>query len=304
MNNSDNMQQSTEQNDFTGVVYGLIGSCIWGSYMAVSSQGIADGFSAEDLAFLRYLTSGLLLLPVLALSNMFRKVGWQRSLVLTLLAGPVFAILALQGFAYAPLIHGTVIQALALILSCLAIVLLCHKEKPKFSYLAALLVLFVGLAAVARPFAVPDHDGTVFWKGDVLFALAGLMWALFLMLVRCWRVDALAATVVVTVLSALIYCPLYLVLHGPLHISMLDFDQVIEQVLFQGVLSGVLALFAFSKAVQYLGLGKAVLFPAFSPAVTMLSGILLFQHIPALSQWLGFSLIAAALFLGFYRELD
>ena len=304
MNNSDNMQQSTEQNDFTGVVYGLLGSCIWGSYMAVSSQGIADGFSAEDLAFLRYLTSGLLLLPVLALSNMFRKVGWQRSLVLTLLAGPVFAILALQGFAYAPLIHGTVIQALALILSCLAIVLLCHKEKPKFSYLAALLVLFVGLAAVARPFAVPDHDGAAFWRGDVLFALAGLMWALFLMLVRYWRVDALAATVVVTVLSALIYCPLYLVLHGPLHISMLDFDQVIEQVLFQGVLSGVLALFAFSKAVQYLGLGKAVLFPAFSPAVTMLSGILLFQHIPVLSQWLGFSLIAAALFLGFYRELD
>lgn len=304
MNNNYKLQQRTEQNDFAGVVYGLIGSCIWGSYMAVSSQGIADGFSAEDLAFLRYLTSGLLLLPLLVLSNQFRRVGWQRSVVLTLLAGPVFAILALHGFIYAPLIHGTVIQALALILSCLLIVLWRSKEKPKFSYMAGLLVLFIGLAAVSGPLLPSQGDSSEIWKGDLLFVAAGVMWALFLTLVWYWQVDALAATVVVAVLSALIYCPLYLLLHGPLHISMLDFDQVIEQVLFQGVLSGVLALFAFSKAVQYLGVGKAVLFPAFSPAVTMLLSILLFHQIPVLSQWLGFTVIAAGLFLGFYREAD
>lgn len=272
--------------------------------MAVSSQGIADGFSAEDLAFLRYLTSGLLLLPLLVLSNMFQKVGWQRSVVLTLLAGPLFAILAVHGFIYAPLIHGTVIQALALIVSCLLIVLWRNKEKPKFSYLAGLLVLFIGLAAVSGPLLPSQGDSSELWKGDLLFVAAGVMWALFMALIWYWRVEALAATVVVSVLSALIYCPLYLLLHGPLHISMLDFDQVIEQVLFQGILSGVLALFAFSKAVQYLGIGKAVLFPTFSPAVTMLLGILLFHQIPVLSQWLGFTVVAAGLFLGFYREAD
>lgn len=302
MNNNYKMQQRTEQNDFAGVVYGLIGSCIWGSCIAVSSQGIEDGFSAEDLAFLRYLTSGLLLLPLLVLSNMFQKVGWQRSVVLTLLAGPLFAILAVHGFIYAPLIHGTVIQALALIFSCLLIVFWRGKEKPKFSYLAGLLVLFIGLAAVSGPLLPSQAEFSELWKGDLLFVAAGLMWGLFMALIWYWRVDALAATVVVAVLSALIYCPLYLLLHGPLYISMLDFDQVIEQVLFQGILSGVLALFAFGKAVQYLGVGKAVLFPALSPAVTMLLGILLFHQIPVLSQWLGFTIITAGLFLGFYRE--
>ena len=162
------MQQRAEQNDFAGVVYGLLGSCIWGSYMAVSSQGIADGFSAEDLGFLRYLTSGLLLLPLLVLSTMFQKVGWQRSVVLTLLAGPVFAILAVHGFIYAPLIHGTVIQALALILSCLLIALWRCKEKPKFSYLAGLLVLFVGLAAVTGPLLPSQGDVSESWKGAEL----------------------------------------------------------------------------------------------------------------------------------------
>lgn len=304
MNNNYKMQQRTEQNDFAGVVYGLLGSCIWGSYMAVSSQGIADGFNAEDLAFLRYLTSALLLLPLLVLSNMFRKVGWQRSVVLTLLAGPVFAVLAVHGFTYAPLIHGTVIQALSLILSCLLLVLWRCKEKPKFSYLFGLFVLFIGLAAVSGPLLPSQVNSSELWKGDLLFVAAGVMWALFMTLIWYWQVDALAVTVVVAVLSALIYCPLYLLLHGPLRISMLDFNQVIEQVLFQGILSGVLALFAFSKAVHYLGVGKAVLFPAFSPAVTMLLGILLFHQIPALSQWLGFTVIAAGLFLGFYREVD
>jgi drug/metabolite transporter (DMT)-like permease len=193
---------------------------------------------------------------------------------------------------------------LALILSCLLIVLWRGKEKPKFSYLAGLLVLFVGLAAVAGPLLPSQGDVSELWTGDLLFAVAGVMWALFLTLIWYWRVDALAATVVVAVLSALIYCPLYLLLHGPLHMSMLDFDQLIEQLLFQGVLSGVLALFAFSKAVQYLGVEKAVLFPAFSPAVTMLLGIVLFHQIPALSQWLGFTVITAGLFLGFYRTTD
>jgi drug/metabolite transporter (DMT)-like permease len=241
---------------------------------------------------------------LLVLSNMFRKVGWQRSVVLTLLAGPVFAVLAVHGFTYAPLIHGTVIQALSLILSCLLFVFWRCKEKPKFSYLFGLLVLFIGLAAVSGPLLPSQGDSSELWKGDLLFVAAGVMWALFVTLIWYWQVDALAVTVVVAVLSALIYCPLYLLLHGLLRISMLDFDLVIEQVLFQGILSGVLALFAFSKAVHYLGVEKAVLFPAFSPAVTMLLGILLFHQIPALSQWLGFTVVAVGLFLGFYREAD
>ncbi|MCA1930457.1 DMT family transporter [Rheinheimera sp.] len=304
MNNSYRMQQKRQQDDFTGVVYGLLGSCIWGACMAVSSQGLNDGFSSEDLAFLRYLTSGLLLLPLLVLSNMFRKVGWGRSILLTLLGGPVFALVAVQGFSYAPLTHGTVIQAVTLILCSLLVLFWRSKEVPKFSYLAGILVLFIGLAAVAGPLLPAPAGATGLWKGDLLFVAAGLIWALFLTLIWYWQVDALAATVVVAVLSALIYCPLYLLVHGPLRISMLDFDQIIEQLMFQGILSGVLASFAFSKAVHYLGVSKAVLFPAFSPAVTLLFGILLFHQIPALSQWLGFTVVAAGLCLGFYREAD
>jgi drug/metabolite transporter (DMT)-like permease len=295
-------QSSSDHNDFAGVVYGLFGSCIWGSYMAISSQGIADGFSAEDLAFLRFLISGLLLLPLLVLSNAFHKVGWRRSVALTLVAGPLFAILALHGFSYAPLIHGTVIQALALILSCLFIALLGCRQKPQFNYLAGLLVLFIGLAAIAWPLLPSAESNDTLWLGDLLFIIAGAIWAVFLTLIWYWRIDALEATVVVAVLSALLYCPLYLMLHGPLRLSMLDFDQVVEQVLFQGLLSGVLASYAFSKSVQYLGVGKAALFPAFSPAVTMLLGILLFHQVPVLSQWLGFTVVTVGLFLGFYRE--
>ena len=293
-----------EHHDFSGVAYGLLGSCIWGACMAVSSEGIADGFSAEDLVFLRYLTSGLLLLPLLALSNLFRQVGWTRALLLTLLAGPVFAVLAAHGFLYAPLVHGTVVQAATLILSGLLLIWWRSKSEPRFSYLAALLVLLVGLAAVAGPLQPLQQEISAVWKGDLLFMLAGVMWALFMALLWYWRVDALAATVVVAVLSALLYCPLYLMLHSPLYLSMLDFDQVVEQVLFQGVLSGVFALYAFNKAVQYLGLRKAVLFPAFAPAITMLLGMLLFHRVPALSQWLGFIIVAAGLLLGFYHDTD
>ena len=299
MNNPFNTRHQTGQHDFEGVVYGLLGSCIWGAFMAVSSQGVNDGFSPEDLTFLRFLTAGLLLAPVLTITNYIGKLGWSRALILTLLAGPAFAIFTTYGLQLSPLLHGTVIQAVTLIVFSLMLMWWLTKERLGGSYLAGLLVLFVGLAAVACPAL---HRQSELLQGDALFIVAGMMWATFMVLIWVWRLDALAVTVVVSVLSALLYCPFYLLSHGPMHISMLDFDEVIEQLMIQGVLSGVMAVFAFSKSVQYLGVSRAALFPALSPAITMVLETMLFQQIPVLSQWIGFSVITAGLVLSFYRD--
>ncbi len=287
--------------EFEGVVYGLLAACIWGCYLAVSGQGLNGGLDASDLAFVGTLTAGLLMLPWLVLCNHFAKVGIKKALVLTLLSGPLFGWLTLHGLSQAPLIHGAVIEAAVLILG--SVLLRRFTRQPAAGHdLVGLAVLLLGLVCVSGVVLPASPPAAESFHGDLFFVAAGLLWALQLVLLARWQVEPVAATVVVCVLSALLYCPLYLWLHGPLHLSMQDSVLIYSQVLVQGLLAALLGFYAFVKSVRYLGPGRAALFPAMSPVVSMILGILLFHQVPDATQWLGFAVVSAGLLLSLYRE--
>jgi drug/metabolite transporter (DMT)-like permease len=105
----------------------------------------------------------------------------------------------------------------------------------------------------------------------------------------------LTATAVVSVLSDAIYVPVYLV-HAGLH-ALVSVSPVVivVQVIAQGVLSGVVALFAFARAVQDLGPGRAALFPALSPGVAILLGIPATGDWPSAVQLAGLGLLTSGL---------
>ena len=70
---------------------------------------------------------------------------------------------------------------------------------------------------------------------------------------------------------------------------------LIEQVVVQGLLSGVLALFSYSIAVRTLGAAKAAIFPALAPAAAILIGIPLVGEVPTALQWLGLAIVSTGL---------
>ena len=59
------------------------------------------------------------------------------------------------------------------------------------------------------------------WLGDLLFFASSILWAGFTLLLRHWRVPALRATAVVSVLSFLIATPSYLAWAGTAHLQAL-----------------------------------------------------------------------------------
>ena len=77
-----------------------------------AKHGIAIGLSPTDLAFHRFVWSGLLLMPLVAKDGLgnLGGVGWPRGLVILVLAGPLQAITSYTGFTLAPLGHGAVIH--------------------------------------------------------------------------------------------------------------------------------------------------------------------------------------------------
>ena len=85
--------------------------------------------------------------------------------------------------------------------------------------------------------------------GDLLFATAGLMWALFGMLVRLWRLDSARATRVSCFFALIVFAPLHAWLYGFDTMRSANLTENLIQVAVQGVLSGALAMYLYSRAV-------------------------------------------------------
>ncbi|MFL9911224.1 DMT family transporter [Paraburkholderia sp. RL17-337-BIB-A] len=280
-----------------GLAFGLLATLIWGGFLVVSRYGISAGLRATDLAFLRYLTSGVILLPWLLRHSPGRLagVGWRRGMCLAVLAGPLFIVVSASGYRFAPLAHAAVIQLGMLTLVSIVLAAKMLGERPGAIRLAGLVVVVSGLAITAGPGLL--HGSSTAWIGDMLFALAGSMWALFSLLQRRWGIAPLAATAVVSVLSAAVYTPVYLACTGLQIFSVAGPAVLVVQIIAQGVLSGVVALFAFSRAVQDLGPGRAALFPALSPGVAILLDIPVSGDLPSAVQLAGLGIMTTGLII-------
>ncbi|WP_426231672.1 DMT family transporter [Pararhizobium sp. DWP3-4] len=278
-----------------GILCGIIAAIIWGAFLTVSRHGIGAGLQASDLAFMRYSTAGLLLLPMLLWRSPWTLggIGWCKGAVLALLAGPLFVLIGANGYHFAPLAHGAVIQLGMLTLMSICLAALVLGERLGLLRIVGLAVLIAGLATIAGPGLL--SGGSQAWIGDILFAVAGSMFACFTILVRRWKISPVNATLAVSVLSGAVYAPIYLATEGLGRLAAASPAMVIEQVGVQGILSGVVALFAFSEAVQHLGAGRAALFPALAPVVAILLGIPLVGELPTAGQWLGLVIATAGL---------
>ncbi|MCM0019657.1 MAG: DMT family transporter, partial [Tagaea sp.] len=235
-----------------GVMLGLGAALIWGSYLALARLGVSSGLAAEDIAFVRYATAGSILLPWFLRNAPARAagVGWTRAAILTLLVGPPFILMGVGGYAYAPLAHGAAIQPAALTLGATALAVVFAGERLGTWRAGGLMAMLAGIVLVAGPLG---GGAAATWKGDLMFAVAGLMWAAFGLLARRWSLSPLQATASVSVLSAAVYAPIYLAGDGLARLLAADPGLLAAQIVVQGALSGVVAVLAFTRATQLLG---------------------------------------------------
>ncbi|HVE22045.1 MAG TPA: DMT family transporter [Acidocella sp.] len=279
-----------------GYAFGFLASLIWGWFLVASRYGVGEGLTAADIAFLRYATAGLIVLPWLLRNTPHRLagVGWVKAGCMALFAGPPFILLSASGYLFAPLAHAAVVQLGALTLFNVLLASIVLREHPSAPRLFGLTLVVVGLIVAAGPALWTGSSHA--WIGDLLFGSAGLSWAIFTVLQRQWGVPAFAATASLSLVSALIYAPAYLLLtHG--RIWHLPWTVLAEQALAQGVFSGVIAIYAFSRAVAAIGASRSALFPATSPGVAILLGIPVTGEIPSCMQVAGLLVLSAGLLI-------
>ena len=127
------------------------------------------------------------------------------------------------------------------------------------------------------------------------------MWALFGMLVKLWRLDSARATRVSCFFALIVFAPLHSLLYGFDTMLSVSLTENLIQVAVQGVLSGALAMYLYSRAVVILGAGQAAIFPSLVPPLTLAIAFITLGIIPTLPQFAGLAVVMIGFWLAMKR---
>ena len=287
----DQRSRATAHPVLIGIVFGTLASLCWAAGFVAAKHGVGIGFSPADLALHRYFWTGLFLIPLALRQGAVRLggVGWGRGLMLAILSGPPQAMLAYSGFILVPLGHGTTIQPACATLGGLILASLVLHERATPQRIIGGAIIVIGLIV----FGVESLTtiGTHGVGGDLLFAGAGISWALFGMLLRLWRVYGLQAAAVTGTLSVLVFAPLHAIFIGYGDIPRLGWTENLIQIVVQGIVAGALPIYLFARTVILLGAGRAGTFPALVPGFSLIIGYLALGIVPSIAQVVGLAIV-------------
>jgi drug/metabolite transporter (DMT)-like permease len=267
-----------------GVACGAGAALCWALGFVAARHGVTVGVSPLVLALHRFVWPGLALLPFLVTKGFgdLGGTGWGRGFALALFGGLPLGLLSYLGYLFVPLGHGGVIQPSCAALGGMLLARFVLKEPLPARRIAGALAMVLGLGIIGTE--ALRTIGVHGVAGDLLFVAAGGFFATFGMLVRLWRVPAMQAAAITSVLSLV-----------GLPIVLLKFDNLVAaglsenllQAVVQGGFTGAGGTYLFTRAVVLLGASRAVLFPSLVPPFVLLAGFLALGEVPSISQLAG-----------------
>ncbi len=260
-----------------GISWALLAVAIWSGWMVVTRLAVTSVLSAEDLAALRFSSAGILLLPIIWRRGFaLNRLGWKGLVLVVLCAGVPYVLLASHGLALARAAEAGVLipGAIPLFVGILSLAVL--RERLGMLTQIGLGLIVAGVAVLTGPALLAAAGGQLFGYGICLFS--ALVWAVYTIAARRVSLDAIHMTAIITVASAIWFLPVYLLLPQQ-GIWQADAQTLVVQVIYQGPLTGIVALLAYNRSIPLLGAARASAFTALLPLTTLLLAI------PLLGEW-------------------
>jgi drug/metabolite transporter (DMT)-like permease len=299
-----------------GLTTAIITVVIWSSFIVVARASAAHSLMPLDIAFLRILGAGCVLLPwgwwlmrhhrradepvgsLMGLSPLPLRI----TAVAGLFGSMFYAMLAYAGFFFAPAAHASVLMpgSLPLWTSLLAIVLLHERITPMRAMGLACIVLgdvMVGGASLLKAF-----DGGNVWKGDLLFVTAAMSWATYTVLVRRHALDPVRATIAITAFSCMTFVPAYAMLAAlsviPSHLGTAPVAEMVFQAIYQGVGSVVISGITFNLMIRHYGPVRSTMITALVPGLSALGAVVFLNEPMQLNLLVGLALVTSGILFG------
>jgi drug/metabolite transporter (DMT)-like permease len=277
-----------------GALYGLGAVSIWSGWIVVARLGLRTSLTPWDIAALRFGVAGILLLPYVFKHGLaIDRLGWV-GLAAVVLGGAAPVFLANSGLLFAPAAHAGALfpGVMPLMVALLAAALL--KEVFTTGKKIGFALILPGVLVIA--WGSGGELGSLQNVGHTLFLSSGLAWAFYTVAMRKARLDGLHAAAISAVGSMILYLPVFTFLPGGT-LTAAPWSDVALQAVVQGVLTAIISLLLYGRAVSILGASSGAAFAALCPAMTALLGIPILGEWPTVLDWVAISLISAGVYI-------
>ena len=295
-----------------GLVAALVTVAIWTGFIVIGRASAGFSLLPFDIALLRIVGAGAVLLPWgwwLARRERAAASLWGLSplplrptLLAGLFGGLLYALLCYAGFFFAPAAHASVLMpgSLPLWTALLAAVLLGDRITPARALGLACIV--AGDVLVGGEGLLSAFRGGEVWKGDLIFMSAAACWATYGVLARKFGLDAVRATIAITVFACFTYVPLFVLLTGtgvlPTRLPQAPWGEIAFQALFQGVGSVVISGITFVQMVRAFGPVKSTMITALVPGLSALGAVIFLGEPLGWNLLAGLALVTAGILFG------
>ena len=277
-----------------GAACGVAAVSIWAGWIVVARQGLRSSLTPWDIAALRFGVAGVLMLPiVLAKGLAIDRLGWI-GLAAIVLGGAAPVFLANTGLLFAPAAQaGALFPGVMPLMVAMMAALVLGEAVTRTKLLGFALIL---CGVVAITMASGGVLGSRQNLGHALFLSAALAWACYTVAMRRARLDGLHAAALSAVGSMLLYLPIFWALPGTA-VASAPWRDIALQAFVQGVLTAVVSLVLYGRAVNILGASSGAAFAALCPAMTAVFGIPMLGEWPRAIDWAAILSISAGVYI-------
>ena len=299
-----------------GIAAAVTTILIWTLYIVIARAMALRSLSSFDIVLCRVAGAAVVLVPWGWLAMRRRRAadpaarGWlglspfdlRLTASIGIPAGLGYGIFAYTGFTYAPAAHGSVLLPgiLPLMTAVMSVWLLHERIGP--ARRVGLALILIGGALVGGTSLLTAFDGGEVWKGDLLFLLASVCWSFYTVMCRRHRLDAVQATIAVTVFAAVTYIPVYgaLALSGlaDSRLGTAPWGEILFQAAWQGVGSVVISGITFMKMVQVFGPVRSTMLTALVPGLSATGAVIFLGEPLGLNLIAGLALVTLGIVVG------
>ena len=281
---------------FLAVMSGLLSVLIWGAHGSLSVLAIRESWTSLDLTAVRFIGTLLIAVPWLIWTlREGRTVRWLHMLAITAFAGAPFTLINIAGLQFAPVTHGAAISLglVPVLIGLLSRPLLGQAVEADHWIALSCILAAVGIIWSDDGFAL------IYLLGDLCFFIGALLWALYAIAIRRWQVPPAEAVFYASLGSSPYLVWYFLARDLPAGSP----DMLALQLVYQGLMVGLLALFLYGHTVRVLGPQLDTLFTAMVPAgVPVIAGWVI-DYQTSTAEYIGLYLVIAGMLIAFYKPL-
>lgn len=283
-----------EQHKYMGFIYALLAVSIWSGNFVIAS-GFVGTLPPITLAALRWSTATIIFLPF-ALKHMIREKEALKSYLWPLVVAAITGVSLFNTLVYiSARTTDTVNMALFATTTPIFVVILARiflGEKISLFRAIGLIIAISGMLTIATRGSLDILLNMTFRVGDIWMLLAGLLWAIYSILVKKKPTGISQYSFLGTVflIGVIPLIPAAL-LEQQYHPAWVMTPAIIGATLYIGLGASLAAFFLWNSAVMLIGPGTSSLFQYFMPVFSGIASYFILGQPITLPHAIGFVLI-------------